>query len=89
MASKRSPSLSRARVSPRVVKLLLAKGADVNAPGIANETPLDWARKSGVRGVIATLEKAGAKGSPFPAVPARAAAPLAAKAAAEKSVSLP
>ncbi|MBI2686135.1 MAG: ankyrin repeat domain-containing protein [Acidobacteria bacterium] len=73
----------------RVVKMLLAKGVDVSAVSTAGETALDWARKFGSKEVIAELEKAGAKGSPVPAVPSRAGTPAAsAKAAAEKSVGL-
>jgi ankyrin repeat protein len=49
-----------------VVRLLLAAGADPNAHSKSAETPLDWARKYGDSGVMAVLEKAGAKeGGPF------------------------
>jgi len=81
-------AVSSTRQDVRVVRMLLAKGADVSVVSEAGETALDWARKFGSKDVIAMLEKAGAKGSPIPAAPVRAGVPLSARAAAEKSVGL-
>ena len=81
-------SVASTRQDARVVRMLLAKGAELNVVSTAGETALDWARKFGSNEVIAALEKAGAKGSPVPAAPARSATPLTARAAAEKSVGL-
>ncbi|MCX6623570.1 MAG: ankyrin repeat domain-containing protein [Acidobacteria bacterium] len=51
---------------PSVLKLLLAKGSDVNARSNVGETALDWARKFGNPGTITALLAAGAKpGDPF------------------------
>ena len=81
-------SVASTRQDARVVRMLLAKGAELNVVSTAGETALDWARKFGSNEVIAALEKAGAKGNPVPAAPARSATPLTARAAAEKSVGL-
>jgi len=81
-------AVASTRQDVRVVRMLLATGAAVNTLSTAGETALDWARKFGSKDVIAALEKAGSKGNPIPAVPSRTAAPLTARAAAEKSVGL-
>jgi len=46
---------------PELVRLLLQKGAEVNAVNEAGETALDWATKRGHRGMIAALTEAGGK----------------------------
>jgi ankyrin repeat protein len=46
-----------------VVKLLLAKGADVKSKSVMGETALDWAKKFGNPEVIRLLQKAGAPAS--------------------------
>lgn len=81
-------AVASSRANVGIVKLLLEKGADVNAVSKAGETALDWARKYGKAEVIAAVESAGGKGSAVPMAPGRTAAPLAARAAAEKSVRL-
>ncbi len=47
--------------NPELVRLLLQKGADVNAVNEAGETALDWANKRGHRGMITALTEAGGK----------------------------
>ena len=72
-----------------VARLLIERGSEVNAISKTGETVLDWARKFQSPPVIALLEKAGAKGNPVPAAPARKEAPLRdPREAAAKSVSL-
>jgi len=48
------------RPRPDVVRLLLARGANVNALSTEGETPLDWARKIGAPQVIQILKQSGA-----------------------------
>lgn len=64
------------------VKMLIARGADINALGPEGETPLDLARRNGDTAVVDLLQKAGAKPgrgfptarvTPKPATSARAA----------------
>ena len=42
-----------------VIRLLIARGADVNAKSLAGETALDWAVKIGAKPAIETLRRAG------------------------------
>jgi ankyrin repeat protein len=49
--------------NPKVVKLLLAKGADVKSKSVMGETALDWAKKFGNPEVIRLLQEAGAPAS--------------------------
>jgi hypothetical protein len=64
--------------SPEVVRMIVAKGADVNLKSTAGETALDWAQKIGNRTVIDLLKKAGAvpTTAPEPSIPAAAPADL-------------
>ncbi len=73
-----------------VVRMLLAKGADVHARSNVDETALDWAKKFNNSAVIGTLEQAGAKtGVPYAGPPRGAgAAPGDPRSAIEKSVAL-
>jgi ankyrin repeat protein len=52
------------RQSIEVVRLLIARKADVNVRSLAGETTLDWARKIGNPVVIRALERAGAIQTP-------------------------
>jgi ankyrin repeat protein len=62
------------RPNLETVRELIAAGADVNAKDQFADSILDWARKFGDSGVIAALEKAGAKGKSPAATPVRPAA---------------
>ena len=71
-----------------VIRMLLARGADVHAKTTAGETALDWARKIGSPEVIASLRRAGAvetRHEPI-SVPAPAHADL--KTSVERSLAL-
>jgi ankyrin repeat protein len=61
------------------IRLLLARGVDVNAGSLDGETALDWTRKQGAPAIVDMLIRAGATASPRgpsgrEAEPARAAA---------------
>jgi ankyrin repeat protein len=53
--------------SPGTIQLLLDSGADLNAKSASGETALDIARRSGQKGVVDLLVKAGAKSGDAPA----------------------
>ncbi|MBI3684751.1 MAG: ankyrin repeat domain-containing protein [Acidobacteria bacterium] len=72
----------------RVVRLLLAKGADVHAKSELGESVLYWARKFSDSQVLRALETAGAKTSSPPAPPSRKEPPLDSHTAVQKSVTL-
>jgi len=75
--------------NPEVVRLLLAKGADVKAKSNVGETALDWAKKFGNPEVIGLLQKAGAEAAPNAETAGAEPLPAAdAKAAIVKSVGL-
>ena len=58
------------------IRLLIARGANVNAKSLAGETALDWALKTGTKKTIDVLRRAGAVETAHPAaaIPAAAAA---------------
>jgi ankyrin repeat protein len=76
------------RQNPDVIRALIAKGGDPNIKSVAGETALDWALKIGATGVIDTLKRAGGLNTPvaLPVLPAFA--PVAVRAAAQRSVTL-
>src|SRR6185503_15860323 len=86
---------SSERLSPAVVELLIARGADVNAEGGQNvdnylgvaQTPLSLARKRGDTPIVQALLKAGAKdlptAAPMTKTRQQASASLGAKTATE------
>ena len=45
-----------------VIRLLIARGADVNAKSLAGETALDWAVKTGPKPAIDAIKAAGRSG---------------------------
>ncbi len=56
---------------PELVRLLLQKGADVNAVNEAGETALDWASKRGHRQIIAALTEVEGKPGKYEPSPSR------------------
>jgi ankyrin repeat protein len=52
--------------NPAVVRLLLAKGADVKVKSAVNETPVDWARKYGNPAVLQLLKSSQPAAAPRP-----------------------
>src|SRR5262249_39491302 len=72
-----------------VVKLLLDKGAEVNAKTTVGETALDWAKKFGYPDVLKTLAGAGANpGVPYTAPARKAGENRGARMAVEKATAL-
>lgn len=69
-------------VPVEAVKLLLARGADVNATGPEGETALDLARRNGATAVVELLTRAGAKPGRADAPPAASPKPSASPRAA-------
>src|SRR5205814_1798011 len=76
------------RQNPEVVRMLLAKGADVNVKSLAGETALDWARKEGPASSVTALKQAGATESEVKVLPAAAYAPVDLRPAVERSIAL-
>jgi ankyrin repeat protein len=75
--------------NPDVVRLLLAKGADVKLKSVMGETALDWAKKFGNPETIRLLQEAGAPGSAQEQTAAAAASEAAdARTAMVKAVAL-
>ncbi|HKY21851.1 MAG TPA: ankyrin repeat domain-containing protein [Vicinamibacterales bacterium] len=76
------------RQNREVIRMLIARGADVKAKSLAGETALDWARKIGAPDVIQILTRAGGIETPHEkvVVPAPAHADL--KASVERSLAL-
>ena len=73
----------------RVVKLLLARGADAGAVSQAGETALDWAAKFGDPDVLALLQRAGAERRAKPmSAPPPVERPRDARLAAERALEL-
>ena len=76
------------RQNPEIIRMLLAKGVDVNAKSKMGETALDWSRKIGKPAVVAMLEKAGAKEGAARVDVAVATAPAELKPAVERGIKL-
>ena len=76
------------RQNIEIVRMLLAKGADVKAKSDAGETAYDWARKIGVASTQAALKKAGAEEGAARVIPAASPAPVELRPAVERSVAL-
>jgi ankyrin repeat protein len=66
-----------------LVRLLVQKGADINALDQSGRTVLDWALTQGETGISRFLRSAGAKSTPLPPSPAAVAQPRDARAALE------
>jgi ankyrin repeat protein len=76
------------RANPKTIQTLVAAGADVNAKSGADESPLEWAQKSGATPVAELLKRAGATARPLAAHAVPAPAPVGMKPAVERSVAL-
>jgi hypothetical protein len=70
------------------VRLLVARGADLQAKSPDGETALDWAMKSGSTPFVEILTAAGATASPARGVAAGSPAPVALRPAVERSFAL-
>jgi hypothetical protein len=81
-------AVSTDRQNADVVRLLLAKGADVNLKSLAGETALDWAQKIGSKPVVDLLKRAGAVETAREAVAVPAAAHADLKTSIQRSLSL-
>ena len=71
-----------------VIRMLIARGADVNAKSRAGETALDWAVKIGAKPAIEALRGAGAEETEHAAVAVPAAARVDVRTAVERSRTL-
>jgi hypothetical protein len=73
---------------PETIKLLLGRGADVGMRSAVGETALDWAQKAGATATVSLLKaKAAPAGAPNP-VDVPPPAPVAHRAAIERSIAL-
>ena len=71
---------------PAIVRLLMAKGADVNARDKAGRTALDWAVRQGETEVVRVLREAGATSTVTPPPPASIARPRGVRAAVTEAI---
>ena len=71
-----------------VIRLLIARGADVNAKSLAGETALDWAVKTGAKPAIDAIKAAGGVETAHAPVAVPAAARADVKTAVERSRAL-
>jgi ankyrin repeat protein len=71
-----------------VIRMLIARGADVNARSLAGETALDWAVKIGAKPAIDVLRRAGAHETVRETVAVPPAAAVDVRAAVERSRTL-
>jgi hypothetical protein len=71
-----------------VIRLLIARGADVNAKSLAGETALDWAVKTGAKPAIDAIKAAGGMETAHAPVPVPAAAHANVRIAVERSRAL-
>ena len=70
------------------IRILIARGADVNAKSLAGETALDWAVKTGEKPAIDAIKAAGGVETAHTPVPVPAAAHADVKTAVERSRAL-
>ena len=71
-----------------VIRLLIARGADVNAKSLAGETALDWAVKIGSKPAIEVVRRAGGTETAHEPVAVPAAAAVDVRTAVERSRAL-
>ncbi len=76
------------RQNADVIRMLIARGADVNAKSLVGETALDWARKSGSPVAIALMTRAGAVETMHQAVAVPAPAHADLRVSVERSIAL-
>jgi hypothetical protein len=71
-----------------IIRMLLEKGAEINAKSLTGETTLDWARKFGETAAVRMLKRAGATTNTIAATPALKAAPADLPTAVARGLSL-
>jgi hypothetical protein len=76
------------QVTPELVQEIIDRGAEVNARALDGQTALDHARKLGRQPIIDVLERAGAKATSSPTVPAQFLTGNTARAAITRSLPL-
>jgi ankyrin repeat protein len=76
------------RQNIEVIRMLISRGAEVNAKSLAGETALDWAVKIGAKPAIELLRRSGGVETPHSAVAVPAAASADLRTAVERSRSL-